>query len=349
LVLILAYRFYDVMVNGKFLCQLKIVFLGLLLCCGAQAQSSKVCHLNYDAFAPLSQDDSKVFAKISAKSIKSVDVFSLTESLAKYMRANGVNMATSKPVLKVQSALPRTNLLLAYDIFLLSQLYNQQQLGLVSVPPQLQYPSEILPSHVYQWVDASVALWRCHWNKTDAESLKPSTTRMEITPSEVYYLMTDIQSNLMQAIAPKFLREFLVLRMQSVNFLLQDIFLESGFRLSQQKLASVEQQHPTLDILLLNSLVIMSELNGHTYLTNKQSVRWDKSNIKIQFQLITSSILVGELLYFNAQKQSLTPVPMLPILNRPLSDESLLSQLIEIYQMLITLKTHADVQHASKN
>lgn len=349
MVLILAYRFYDVMVNGKFLCQLKIGFWGLLLSCSVLGQSSQVCQLNYDEFTPLSQPKPQASTSIKAKPIEPADVFSLTENLAQHMRANDVTITTTKPILKIQSALPRTNLLLAYDIFLLSQLYNQQQLGFVSIPPQLNYPSEILPTHVYQWIDASVALWQCHWNKPDAGNLNPSSTSMEITPIEVYYLMTDIQSSLMQAIEPKLLREFLVLRMLAVEFLLQDTLLENGFRLSQKSVDSIKQQHPTLDVLLLNSLVIISELNGQNYLDLNQSLRWDESDMKIQFQLIASALLVGELLYFNPQNQSLTPVLMLPVLNRPLSDESLHNQLIEIYQMLIILKQNADTPHASKN
>jgi hypothetical protein len=334
LVFILAYRFYDVMVSGKFFCQLKIGLWALLLSCSVQADDKKACQLNYGEFSPLSQNAPHVVSKIRANSIEPSDVFTLTEKLSQHMKINGVMITPSKPVLKIQSALPRTNLLLAYDIFLLSQLYNQQQLGFVSLPPQLHYPTEIFSSHVYQWIDASVALWQCYWDEPEAESLPAILTNMEITPIEVYYLMTDIQSNLMQAIEPKLLREFLVL--------LQDIFLEKGLRLSQQSLSSIEQQHPTLNILLLNSLVIMSELNGQTYLTNNQSERWVQSDLKVQFQLITSALLIGELLYFNSQNQSLTPVPMLPILNRPLSDESLLNQLIAIYQMLITLRQNAD-------
>ncbi len=337
------------MVNGKFFCQLKIGLWGLLLSTSVLAQSNNACQLNYDEFTPLSQHKPQASTSMKVESIEPEDVFLLTENLAKHMRANDVTITTTKPILKIQSALPRTNLLLAYDIFLLSQLYNQQQFGFVSIPPQLNYPSEIFPTHVYQWIDASVALWQCHWNKPDAGNLIPRSTSMEITPIEVYYLMTDIQSSLMQAIEPKLLGEFFVLRMLAVEFLLQDIFLENGFRLSQKSLDSIKQQQPTLDILLLNSLVIISELNGQNYLDLNQSLRWAESDMKIQFQLIVSTLLVGELLYFNSQNQSLTPLPMLPILNRPPSDESLHNQLIEIYQMLIILRQNTDTPHASKN
>lgn len=335
--------------NKKLTSLFKIALCGLLLSCNVQAKINDLCQINYDEFAPLSQRTLDIENKVKGKTILPKDVFALTEELAKHMGINGVRIASSKPILKVQSALPRTNLILAYDIFLLSQLYNQQKLGLVSIPPQLKYPTEVVPTHVYQWVDAVLALWQCHHKNIDTSDVATSTEVLEITPVEVFYLMTNIQENLMREIDPALLQEFFVLRVLSVEFLLQDLFIENNLRLAKKRLNNANQQINTLDDLLLSSLKIISELNGQTYLDLKQAVISRNKKQNEAFRLVTSSLLFGETLFFNKQNQSLEPMPMLPILNHAMSEGSVQLQMNEIFQILVTFNQNVDIKHANQN
>ncbi|GAA0854397.1 hypothetical protein [Aliiglaciecola litoralis] len=308
---------------------------GLTLTSISVVKAANTCQLQYDNFAPLTQNISDAADNIDMDSIEPSDVFKLTENLARLMESGGVKIQHIEPILSIEEALPRTNLLLAYDIFLLSQLYNQQQLGLISVPPQLAYPSDTVPAHVYQWVDATIRLWQCHWPSNVTNEDKPSSMSMQITPSEVYYLMTDIQSHLMQVIKPDLLRNFLVLRMLEVEFLLQDIVLSRGLRLIEDD--EIESDSPSTEQYMLDSLKLLSELNGQLYLSNKQLQRFDDPLMNLRFRVTTSALLAGELLYFNIHNQSVELPPMLPILNRQLSEEAMQARISRIYQMLDTI------------
>lgn len=337
------------MKNKKLTSLFKIALCGILLSCNVEAKINDLCKINYDEFSPLAQRTLDKETKVQEETILPKDVLTLTKELAKHMQMNGVRITSLKPVLKIKSALPRTNLILAYDIFLLSQLYNQQKLGLVSIPPQLKYPAEIVPAHVYQWVDASLALWQCHHNKIDTSDIETSALILEITPIEVFYLMANLQANLMREIDTQLLQEFFVLRVLSIEFLLQDLLIEKNLRLTNKRLNNPDQQFDVLDELLLSSLKIISELNGQIYLDLKQALSSREDISNDAFRFVTSALLFGETLFFNNQNQALEPMPMLPILNHPMSEDSIKLQLNEIFQILDAFNQNIDVKDATKN
>jgi hypothetical protein len=264
------------------------------------------CELDLNGFAPLA---TKVYVRKGEQLEKTrpLDVYRHLARLKEVLGQHDIPIIKFDKKINLAQAIPRTNLKLAYDLLLTSNIIYNQQHQVISLVPQLSYPEEIKPKHVYQWVDAAVAYWQCI--SPNAKLERDIHTSYEITPLDVFYQMAEIQNTLARKLNKEKQTEFLSINILQLEFLLQDMLVARGMRPPQ--LSDVQANNDTNEsilYLLQSAVQSVAKINGIKYLESFISVKDITEVERYGYYKILSSLLTTELYYLN-QKTTLVPLP----------------------------------------
>ncbi len=156
------------------------------------------------------------------------DVYQRVLSLQAQLKRIGIHFDEAPSLMNPDTVLPRHNYVLAYDIFILQQVWYQHHHNVAQVPPDIKYPSNIKPAEVFQWIDASLLFVQCVFS-LPKESIKDKQTLnnawQHITPAHVYYLLEQTIKSIAAQIPHSMLQQFQLMRVNQIYYGLQNYLM----------------------------------------------------------------------------------------------------------------------------
>lgn len=302
---------------------------------GSAATPSE-CSLDTASFSPL---QSPWFGlnviDIEPDQITPSHVFMHTKRLQQYANLLGLDSDNLSLSLYHADIAPRHNFQLAYDLFVLLQLWQQQQ-GRLRAPIQQVFPDTVEPQHVYQWIDASLALLWCFSDtqKLYTPDMFDVAPVSQLTPADEMVLLVEVMQQVAAEIPDSQLESLLFMRLTQMQYLLQDMLLPTADR-SIVKWRS-DNDDRTLSAIFGNIVSHFEALNLLALPVRRIQESINEDNQRFVFLLVAGQ-LFGELLHLNQHHFNLSIPPMISVVALPTNADSLLSDAVDVDRLLRSL------------
>ncbi|MCV2885018.1 hypothetical protein OE749_09945 [Aestuariibacter sp. AA17] len=311
------------------------------------------CEFTFSDFAPLSVKTlSSTPHHHNDTSFETLQhTYQLTSHLYNTLLSLGLSPSPMLVKVRRNQVQARHNLILTYDLFMLLQLWQQQQ-GKIRSPARYQFPKDINDTHTLKWIEASVALVYCYSMRQPVPSASAikMTNEMHFTHSDLYVLLVATIKTIAKDIEPRILRAFFSLRVTQLLYLLQNMVIDN-------QISSIVNWTPALPPKEALDLItsIRGSTEAHTgsllplsldsdFTTGDSSTATGERHNAHLFHLLLLSDVYADLLYLNIQHYHVELPTIAEIFSLPSHHRAMKEELAWIQRLVTYLP---DTQEAN--